>query len=263
MPTHEHAVTLRFFGVGGAFSRRYGTTCSMLTLPDGKRWLIDCGRQAPEQLRAAGVTWHSIQGQIITHSHGDHVYGLEEFALTRHRETRGGVHAGKAGGPLPKLIAHSAVRDEVWDTLAPSLRYVQDGRGDLRSGTLGMFFEVVEPVAIEPPRANPSNCMSTTATRGGSRGGPVTPSSTPGTCAASSRTPASSSTTARSSTTRARSTASSIASPPCRRRCAASSWSCTTRTTSSGTVPASRPQASALRCPATSTTSCSASASFE
>ena len=71
-------MTLRLFGAGGAFSRRYGTTCSMVTLRSGQRWLIDCGRQAPDQLHSAGFAWHDITGQIVTHVHGDHVYGLEE-----------------------------------------------------------------------------------------------------------------------------------------------------------------------------------------
>ena len=63
-------MTLRLFGAGGAFSRRYGTTCSMVTLRSGQRWLIDCGRQAPDQLDAAvthfGLTEPeaSIVGQL-------------------------------------------------------------------------------------------------------------------------------------------------------------------------------------------------------
>jgi ribonuclease BN (tRNA processing enzyme) len=56
----------------------------MLRLPNGQAWLIDCGRQAPDQLWARGLTWWSIDGQIITHVHGDHAYGLEDFALMRY-----------------------------------------------------------------------------------------------------------------------------------------------------------------------------------
>src|SRR4051812_32005782 len=78
------SLTLQVLGSGAAFSRRYGTTCSVLTLANGDRWLIDCGRQAPEQLLHAGLGWHDITGQLITHAHGDHVYGLEEFAFMRY-----------------------------------------------------------------------------------------------------------------------------------------------------------------------------------
>ena len=124
-------MTLRLFGAGGAFSRRYGTTCSMITLRSGQRWLIDCGRQAPDQLHAAGYAWHDITGQIITHVHGDHVYGLEDFAFIRYFESRGGDLATSLGGCRPKMVAHTAVCAEVWETPAPSLRYLNDGQGNL------------------------------------------------------------------------------------------------------------------------------------
>ena len=148
-------MTLRLFGTGGAFSRRYGTTCSMVTLRSGQRWLIDCGRQAPDQLHAAGFVWHDITGQVVTHVHGDHVYGMEDFAFIRYFESRGNDLACSLGGAPPRLIAHSAVRAEIWETLAPSLRYVNDGRGNLQSGTLGQFFEIIEPAHVEPARQNP------------------------------------------------------------------------------------------------------------
>ena len=44
-------------------------------------WLVDCGRQAPDQVHAAGLSWHRIAGQIVTHVHGDHTGGLEDFAF--------------------------------------------------------------------------------------------------------------------------------------------------------------------------------------
>jgi ribonuclease BN (tRNA processing enzyme) len=153
----SQTITLRLFGAGGAFSRRYGTTCSMLTLRSGRRWLIDCGRQAPDQLYAAGFSWHDIHGQLVTHVHGDHVYGLEDFAFIRFFESHGDVLATSRGGPAPKLICHSAVRQEVWETLGPSLRYLQDGKGNLRCGTLGHFFDIVDAGAAEPPKNNAWN----------------------------------------------------------------------------------------------------------
>jgi len=147
-------ITLRFFGAGGAFSRRYGTTCSALTLRDGSLWLIDCGRQAPEQLHDAGISWHAVDGQIITHVHGDHTYGLEEFAFSRFFYESDGVKSVRAGGPRAKLICHSAVRQELWEALAPSLRYVPD-EARPASGTLATYFEPLDPVSAEPPRSNP------------------------------------------------------------------------------------------------------------
>jgi len=175
---------LRFLGTGGAFSRRYGTTCSLVTLPSGERWLIDCGRQAPDQLWEAGLNWHEIDGQIVTHVHGDHIFGLEDFAFQRYYQAgqargqagqargQAGQARGQAGqargqaepdreqasimagGPRPKLIAHRAVRDEVWESLAPSLRYLKID-GDPQCGTLESYFDVIEPSAFEPAGPNP------------------------------------------------------------------------------------------------------------
>jgi ribonuclease BN (tRNA processing enzyme) len=148
------SLTLRFYGAGGAFSRRYGTTCSGLTLRDGAKWLIDCGRQAPDQLHAAGVSWHEIEGQIITHVHGDHTFGLEDFAFSRFFHAERGVDSVRDGGPRPKLVCHRAVREEVWETMAPALRYVPDPEAPT-SGRLDHYFEIIEPAEVEPPALMP------------------------------------------------------------------------------------------------------------
>lgn len=154
MSVARSQMTLRFFGAGGAFSRRYGTTCSALDLADGARWLIDCGRQAPDQLHDAGVSWHDIAGQIITHVHGDHAFGLEDMAFSRFFFSSPEVPGIRDGGPRPHLVAHSAVREELWQMLAPSLRYVPTPE-PTDTGTLETYFRVVEPTQRDAPRDNP------------------------------------------------------------------------------------------------------------
>jgi len=148
----ERSLTLSVLGSGAAFSRRYGTTCSVLTLPSGERWLIDCGRQAPEQLAGAGLGWHHIDGQLITHVHGDHVYGLEEFAFVRYYCGVGRQEAAMNSGPRPQLVAHSAVCAELWEVLGPSLRYRSDAAGNPVPGRLEDYFELLAPLRVEPPR---------------------------------------------------------------------------------------------------------------
>jgi len=150
----DRSTTLRFLGTGGAFSRRYGTTCSLVTLPSGDRWLIDCGRQAPDQLWHAGIEWHDIAGQIITHVHGDHIFGLEDFAFQRYYQSGSDIPGVMAGGPKPDFVAHGAVRVEVWESLAPSLRYLKID-DDPRAGLLESYFDVLEPIAHEPPAEQP------------------------------------------------------------------------------------------------------------
>lgn len=145
------SLQIHVLGAGAAFSRRYGTTCSVLTLANGERWLIDCGRQAPEQLALAGLDWDDIAGQLVTHVHGDHVYGLEEFAFRRYYTRGKRLGPVMKGGPRPRLAAHSAVLAELWEMLGPSLRYRSDARGQPVTGTLADYFEVLAPVAVEPP----------------------------------------------------------------------------------------------------------------
>lgn len=152
MSAVNEAMTLRVLGAGAAFSGRYGTTCSVLTLANGKHWLVDCGRQAPEQLKEAGYSWHGLAGQLVTHVHGDHVFGLEEFALTRYYQCSGDEASIATGGRKPQLIAHSAVLGELWEVLAPSLRYRTDSSGRAVSGTLSHYFDVVSPHEVESPQ---------------------------------------------------------------------------------------------------------------
>ena len=143
---------LSVLGSGAAFSRRYGTTCSVLTMPSGDTWLIDCGRQSPEQLAGAELGWHRIKGQLVTHVHGDHVYGLEEFAFVRYYIKDDEVASVMKGGPRPRLVAHSAVLSELWEVLGPSLRYRSDDSGQPVPGRLEDYFEVLAPARVEAPR---------------------------------------------------------------------------------------------------------------
>lgn len=145
------AMTLSVLGSGAAFSRRYGTTCSVLTLSSGERWLVDCGRQAPEQLASAGLSWDDIAGQLITHVHGDHVYGLEEFAFVRYYISGERHSSVMKGGARPRLAAHSAVLAELWEVLGPSLRYRSDSKGAPVSGQLSDYFDVLTPESVEGP----------------------------------------------------------------------------------------------------------------
>lgn len=149
--TARGSMKLHVLGAGSAFSRRFGTTCSVLSLPNDERWLIDCGRQAPEQLAHAGLRWHDISGQIVTHVHGDHVFGLEEFAFVRYYTGEAGLPSVMKGGQRPRLAAHSAVLSELWEMLGPSLRYRSDASGGPVAGTLADYFDVLQPSHVELP----------------------------------------------------------------------------------------------------------------
>ena len=50
---------------------------SILVESGGERMLVDCGPDLRQQLLAAGVG--HLDGAIVTHAHGDHCHGIDEF----------------------------------------------------------------------------------------------------------------------------------------------------------------------------------------
>lgn len=71
---------LQMLGTGGAFSRKYYNNNGLL-LTENYTLLIDCGNTALLALHELGRSPESIDAIFITHIHGDHVGGLEEFAF--------------------------------------------------------------------------------------------------------------------------------------------------------------------------------------
>jgi len=67
-------------GTGSAWSRRYGNSSAFVE-GDGFRLLVDCGHTVPARLTEGGVDLKSVEAVFISHLHGDHVYGLEEWGF--------------------------------------------------------------------------------------------------------------------------------------------------------------------------------------
>ena len=68
---------LEFLGVGNFFTRMHHQT--NLLIDD--RILVDCGMTAGRSLSATGRTFSDIDHIFITHTHADHIGGLEECAF--------------------------------------------------------------------------------------------------------------------------------------------------------------------------------------
>jgi ribonuclease BN (tRNA processing enzyme) len=73
-------LSLTFIGSGSAFSKRYYQT-NLLIVKGQTHLLVDCGTRAPEALFRLHVPITQIQNFLITHSHADHIGGLEEVML--------------------------------------------------------------------------------------------------------------------------------------------------------------------------------------
>jgi len=74
------SLKLQMLGTGGAFAKQYFNNNALLSTEDFTL-LIDCGITAPTALHQIGKTPDEIDAILITHIHGDHVGGLEEFAF--------------------------------------------------------------------------------------------------------------------------------------------------------------------------------------
>lgn len=71
---------LTFIGAGSAFSKKFYQN-NLLVVKGDRNVLIDCGSRAPEALAGLGLNVMSIGAFLITHSHADHIGGLEEAML--------------------------------------------------------------------------------------------------------------------------------------------------------------------------------------
>lgn len=71
---------IRMIGTGSAFAKKYDNNNALLET-DGYRLLIDCGITLPKALHQMGLSFPELDAVLISHIHGDHVGGLEEFAF--------------------------------------------------------------------------------------------------------------------------------------------------------------------------------------
>jgi len=69
-----------FLGCGSAFSKIHHQT-NLLIVKGRDHLLVDCGTSCSRSLGKAGLSVLDIRNLLITHSHADHIGGLEELIL--------------------------------------------------------------------------------------------------------------------------------------------------------------------------------------
>lgn len=108
---------LTWNGTGSAWAHRYGNSSAVLE-SGGERLLMDCGHTAPKRLEKIGLTLRDIDGVFISHLHGDHVYGLEEFGFRSFLEYR----------KRPVLLIAEDLAAPLWETVLAGTMMHMKGR---------------------------------------------------------------------------------------------------------------------------------------
>jgi len=72
--------SLFFIGAGNAFTKKFYQN-NALIVKGQDHVLIDCGTRTPEALATLGLSVMDVHTYLITHSHADHIGGLEEVML--------------------------------------------------------------------------------------------------------------------------------------------------------------------------------------
>ena len=79
--TNSGNLSLFWLGVGSAFSKELYQT-NLLIIKGKDHLLIDCASRCPTAFHEYGLPVSNIRNVLITHSHADHIGGLEEIALS-------------------------------------------------------------------------------------------------------------------------------------------------------------------------------------
>ncbi len=130
-------LSLFFVGVGSAFTKRHNQTNLMIIKGDD-HLLIDCGTKCPQALNTVGVSIPTVQNFLITHSHADHIGGLEEAALM-------GRYIVKK---KPTMVINEVYQHLLWDmSLRGGIAFNEENSNDILSFV--DFFNVIRPVYLE------------------------------------------------------------------------------------------------------------------
>lgn len=129
-----------FLGVGSAFAKRHFQTSILIT--KGKTHvLVDFGMDGPRALDGVGLGMGHIQNVLPTHSHADHVGGIEALALFNR-------YVGQRYMNKPKLscIVTPEYQRILWDyTLRGGLEWNEEQPDGRRRLGFGDFFNIVTP----------------------------------------------------------------------------------------------------------------------
>jgi ribonuclease BN (tRNA processing enzyme) len=131
--TNDGRLSLFFVGVGSAFSKvHYQTNAFIIKGKD--HLMIDCGSKTPQAIFDLGLQITDIRNYFITHSHADHIGGLEEVMLMNRYVIR----------KKPLIAINDSYQHILWDnSLKGGSGFNEEEAGKLLS--FGDLWEIVRP----------------------------------------------------------------------------------------------------------------------
>jgi len=143
-----------FIGTGSAFSKRFFQT-NILIIKGKDHLLVDCGTMCPYAFHTYNSSIEYVRNFLITHSHADHMGGLEEVGLL----SRYGAHRDEH--PKPSFIITDSYKKILWEqSLRGGMAYGEFTNG--RHLTFEDYFTQIKPerIAASPRPLYKSRCGS-------------------------------------------------------------------------------------------------------
>ncbi len=133
---NDGTLTLIPIGCGTAFSKNLYQN-NWLIVQGRHHVMVDCGTRTPQALAERGVATTDIQTWLITHSHADHIGGLEELMLV-------GRYVARA---KPRVIIAEEYQEMLWhQSLRGGCAHNEDHEG--RRLSFEDYWEVLRPQPI-------------------------------------------------------------------------------------------------------------------
>jgi len=131
--TNNGDLELFFVGVGSAFTKKQYQT-NLLIVKGNDHLLVDCGSKCPQAFSELGIPITDIKHFVITHSHADHIGGLEEVSLLGRYVSR----------KKPVMVINETYQYILWDmSLRGGCAYNEEDAGDMLS--FSDFWDVIRP----------------------------------------------------------------------------------------------------------------------
>lgn len=130
-----------FIGVGSAFAIKNNQT-NVLLIQGDKHVMVDFGMTGPRALlETAGLKTTDIDTYLITHSHADHIGGLECAALTNRY-----VGQKFLGKQKTKMIINETYQEILWDrSLRGGMEWNEEEQTNHKRLCFADFFDVIRP----------------------------------------------------------------------------------------------------------------------